>query len=311
MDYLSPQPPDSGDQPIPDCSVRDLDVSALPKELQTEKGMLSLEIIALDSFSGATHPTRGGVLMLHSHPERLVPEAYVVCSRMRGDRGRDTIENHEITGAVPQQLARLIALLEQWLQRDFRIKGATYGARRAALPMNAVREACANALFHRQYSIPGAIKVALYADRLEIFSPGHFAGPFIPESLGDGSSYIRNKVVALAARRMHLIEKRGTGLRLIMDAMNEQGLAVEFIEGAGWFKTVLHLIPITRAQTSDYPAMIMGLFETQAEITNAEVCRKLSISKATGAAALRSLMEAGRIKRVGKGPRTRYVVTGY
>jgi predicted HTH transcriptional regulator len=64
----------------------------------------------------------------------------------------------------------------------------------------------ANALFHRQYSISGATKVALYADRLEIFSPGHFAGPFIPESPGDGTGYIRNRVIAHLARRLRLIE---------------------------------------------------------------------------------------------------------
>ena len=47
-----------------------------------------------------------------------------------------------------------------------------------------LREAIVNALLHRKYSIPGSVKIALYDDRLEIFSPGNFPGIIDINNLG-------------------------------------------------------------------------------------------------------------------------------
>lgn len=53
-----------------------------------------------------------------------------------------------------------------------------------ALPTEALREALANALIHRDYtSAAGAGAVALYDDRLEIISPGELHFGFTPEML--------------------------------------------------------------------------------------------------------------------------------
>ena len=162
---------------VPECPLKELRTGLLPSALRTQRALLSLDLIRHDTFSAALYPTRGGILMLHPSPHRYVPEAVIIVSKMRGDKGRDTIETHEISGSLGEQSDSTIALLEEWLARDHDLQGSRYRARGSALPLPAVREAINNALFHRQYSIPGAIKVALYADRLEIFSPGHFAGP--------------------------------------------------------------------------------------------------------------------------------------
>ncbi len=87
-----------------------------------------------------------------------------------------------------------------------------------------MREAVMNALIHRKYTIPGATKIALYADRLEIFSPGGFPGLVSVSNLGDGTTYLRNHVVANIARKMKLVEKIGSGIRLIFDSCRDAGL---------------------------------------------------------------------------------------
>lgn len=300
------------EQPVPSCKSSALDVSALPASLQSEKGLISLEVLRVDNHSGALYPTRGGILMFHPQPHTFVPEAYVICSKMRGAKGRDTLESHEITGMLPTQLEHTVEILESWLGREPSLRGVRYTNRKTALPVEAVREALANALFHRQYSIPGAVKVALYAERLEVFSPGHFAGPFIHDYLGDGTSYIRNKVIAFAARKLNLMEKRGTGIRLILDSMRDSGLPAEFIEGPGWFKVKLGLIPTgTSVSPPTSEEVVMNLFSSKAEITSADVCTALEMSKATAVAVINALLNKKRIIRVGKGPRTRYRVTGY
>jgi ATP-dependent DNA helicase RecG len=300
--------------PVPECPVKELQTNLLPSTLRTKQALLSLDIIRHDTFSASLHPTRGGVLMLHPSPHRYVPEAVTIVSRMRGDRGRDTIETHEISGSLGEQSDTTIALLEEWLARDHGLRGSRYSPRNAALPLPAVREAINNALFHRQYSIPGAIKAALYADRLEVFSPGHFAGPFIPETLGDGTSYIRNRVIAVLARRLNFIEKRGTGIRLIKDVMADSRLPEPvFQEGAQWFKVTLYFSGHAEFAEHEQPPekAILTLFETKSEISSADVRSLLKVSKATSVSFLDRLITDKKIVRVGKGPKTRYKISGY
>jgi len=297
--------------PMPECPFSELNASSLPVSLRSEKALHALGVFRHDSVTGGKTPLRGAVLMLHPNPERYVPEAYVVVSRMRGDRGRHTIETQDLTGSAAHQADAAVATLERWLGKNPARSGARYLDEKWILPPDAVREAVVNAVFHRQYSIPGPIKIALYATRLEVFNPGHFAGPFVSDALGDGTSYIRNRVMCMIARRMGLMEKRGTGIRLIMDAMRNANMAPPiFEEGAQWFKVILPLVQSERKSAMNDPEdAVMDLFETVAEISSGDVCRRLGVSKATAVGILKRLIQEGGIARVGSGPRTRYVLT--
>jgi len=295
--------------PLPGCPAGELATEAAPAVLRTKRGLLSLGVLRHDPFSGTATPTRGGVLMLHPAPDRYVPEAYTVISRMRGDKGRNTFESHDVQGPVPEQADRAAAILAQWLDRALRVRGARFAGERSALPLPAVREAVNNALLHRQYSIPGPTKIALYATRLEVFIPGHFAGPFIPEALGDGTSYIRNHVVCRVARSCRLIEKRGTGIRLMLDVMRDRGLPKpRFEEGPNWFKVTLCMAGSTASDSLEgREQAVLDLLLAKPEIRSSDVCASLAASRATAVAILNRLVDAGRLRRTGRGPATRYL----
>jgi predicted HTH transcriptional regulator len=309
--------------PVTRCPLAKLNLSLLPKGLRAEKMLFSLDILHRDQFSGEVAPTRGGVLMLHPHPEQFVPEAEVIISKMRGTEGRETVESHIIQGPIPHQAEACIELLSSWLGIEPRLRGAAYRPTQHKLPTAAIREVVLNALFHRQYSIAGAIKIALYRDRLEIFSPGHFAGPFIAESLGDGTSYIRNRVICTIARRLFLVEKRGTGIALIRSSMRDEGLREpEFIEGPNWFKVILSLEKEaakepTLTENVTYPpdgtglkARILELIKRKKEVSSSDLSQELNVSKATVTSQLNILRSEGRVKRIGAGPMTRYQLGG-
>jgi ATP-dependent DNA helicase RecG len=299
------------EQPVSVCGLKELDLSPLPQSLRNEKALLSLDIIRRDPFSGNVNPTRAGILMFHPEPRRYVPEAAVIISRMRGDTGRDTVETHELTESLPAQLSAALEYLGEWLGLNPEVRREKYTPAVLRIPPEVLREVLGNALFHRQYSIAGSTKVAMYADRVEVFSPGHFAGPFIPEALGDGTSYIRNRVVALVARRLGLIEKRGTGIRMVIDRTAALGAPARFVEGSNWFKVVLPFPVEALTPASDPGSKVMALFEIRTEINSSSVCRLLGVSKATAVGVLEKLIVAEKIRRIGNGPRTRYVATGY
>jgi predicted HTH transcriptional regulator len=91
-----------------------------------------------------------------------------------------------------------------------------------------VFEAITNAVAHRDYSIPGSkVRLRLFDDRLEIFSPGMLPSTMTPESLPLRQA-CRNELVASllascpvgpsagVSHRRYIIDRRGEGVPLIL-----------------------------------------------------------------------------------------------
>jgi ATP-dependent DNA helicase RecG len=93
-------------------------------------------------------------------------------------------------------------------------------------PEEAIREAIVNALAHRDYS-PFArgsyVQVRLFADRLEIQSPGGLYGNVTEESLEDEQS-TRNRILMRLMEDARLVENRGSGIQAMLAAMRGANL---------------------------------------------------------------------------------------
>lgn len=250
-------------------------------------------------------PTVTGVLMFSESPEKYIQEAVIHCTRFRGTEGRNIIQTEEIKGPLEQQLEISIELLKAWLTRDYKLKGAKLVGK-TIIPEVAFREAIINALIHRKYWLPGAVKIAVFDDRLEIFSPGNFPGALDLHSLGDGTTYLRNPLLARVARRFGLVEKLGTGIKLIIEScLNEKIKKPEFIEGADSVKVIFSFSPAEDKYQSDEDK-IMAMFEIYPELKIEEIVRHLNISKATIVRKLNNLIKEKKIVRQGKGPAVSY-----
>jgi len=93
-------------------------------------------------------------------------------------------------------------------------------------PTRAIEEAIANALIHRDYTNYGSeVHIDIYEDRLEVMSPGGMfdGGAPIQErrNLRAIGSSRRNPVVADVFNRLEYAERRGSGLKKILDAYGE------------------------------------------------------------------------------------------
>ena len=96
--------------------------------------------------------------------------------------------------------------------------------------MAAVFEAVVNAVAHRDYSIYGSkIRLRMFEDRIELFSPGMIANSLTVESLRYRQS-ARNEAICslltkcvlpdetwLVSGRVNIMEKRGEGVPIILD----------------------------------------------------------------------------------------------
>ena len=71
-----------------------------------------------------------------------------------------------------------------------------------------------NALVHRDYSIAGSdIMLTIYADRMEIQSPGKLPNTVTLDGMKSGMRYARNQTLVNVMRDYRYVDFRGMGVR--------------------------------------------------------------------------------------------------
>lgn len=104
------------------------------------------------------------------------------------------------------------------------------------IPPDAMREILVNALVHRDYSIAGgAVSLAIFDDRVEVWSAGGFPIGITPASLTRNHlSVQRNPIIADVFHRTGLIERWGRGTNRVIAMCRDAGIpAPEFEEITG------------------------------------------------------------------------------
>ena len=109
-------------------------------------------------------------------------------------------------------------------------------------PPDAIREALANALAHRDYSSPSKVQVRIFDDRMEIWNPGLLSPPLTLEKLkGKHDSIPRNPLIAKAFFWIKFAEDVGSGTNKIVQWCRKWALPEPAYEEAGGsFVTVFH-----------------------------------------------------------------------
>ena len=272
-----------------------------------ERRLIAEKVLSKSSANSKTlYPTIAGILCFCELPDQYIPEAHVLCTRFKGNSGRDIINTVTIQGTLESQAEKTFKLISQWLTEGHKLSGVKLKTK-TIIPKEALREAIINALLHRKYWVPGATKIAMYDDRLEIFNPGNFPGLVDPNNLGDGTTYLRNPFLAKLAKRFGMIEKLGTGIRLMKESCEAVGtMPPTFVEGSDSVKVIFHFLPGKKKGSSEQEALL-SLFDSKEEISISEAEQYLGVSRNTATRKLNLLIKANKIKRTGKGPSVRYI----
>ena len=274
----------------------------------TKKRLLADKIIAHKANKELYSPTVAGILMFSETPQNYLPESLIRCTRFQGINGRDILRTEDITGTLEQQAEESFKLILNWLATQYELKGAKLIGQ-IPVPVEAIREAIINALLHRKYTILGAIKIAIYDDRVEIFNPGCFPGLVDINSLGDGTTYLRNPTLVRLAYQMKLVETRGTGIRLIYESCQKAGIKKPVYHAEGDFvKVVFYFEPDIAFYDSEKKA-IEAFIKPQHMVTAQQVADFLSVSRNTAIRKLNRLIDLNYIKKTGEGPAVKYYLT--
>ena len=300
--------------PIYSATSDDLDIKVFEDFLrerrthvnQSEAAELLYHYEIMTKEHGRSYPTTGGLLLFGKDPQRFLSESFVICTHFSGTSGRNVVATRDCVGSLLQQYKDCMAFITSRLNKKFNIIGGGKRNESLEIPEEAVREMVINALIHRNYLIPGPTKIAIYDDRLEIFSPGNFPGPIKVDHLSLGVSYVRNKIIARVFREMGLVEKLGSGFRILFTSYEENNLPVPtVVEGTGFVKCVL-----PRPGNSPQPIMkksLLHLFYKKSEVTVLDAMKFLEASRATASRELKQLVDQGLVSKIGKGPSTRYI----
>lgn len=207
-----------------------------PRSKDTDEDFLRKLGLTAEGEDGQPHPTVAGILMATSEPRRWLRNAFIQAVAYRGtscvpDEPNKTyqLDARDITGPLPDQVEEAC----RFVSRNMRIRAKKQRGR-TDIPeydLSAVFEAVVNAVAHRDYSVDQCkIRLHMYADRLELYSPGT-----IPNTMGIDSLMYRqasrnetltsllaqcpvpDNIEWLDTDRRMLMDRRGEGVRIIME----------------------------------------------------------------------------------------------
>lgn len=297
-------------------------------QLPDEDALLRLRIVARGD-DGSIHPTLAGLLALGSYPQQFFPRLTITFAaysgETKGDGGKEKfLDSRKMAGSIPEILQESLDAV----RRNMRIGGVLDGAFRKDVPdypEGAVREAICNALMHRLYS-PMAqgtqVQVNLYANRLEVMSPGGLYGTVTVDNLGEaGISSTRNQYLADILETTpypgggYVAENRGSGYQLIKTELAQAGMR----DPVAIDTSTMFTLSFFRASSAKGDAirgvgngeaedLIMRYLESKGEVGPAELAGATGLSRRTLRYRLDKLTEEGIVERIGvpRSPRQTY-----
>ena len=154
-----------------------------------------------------------GSLLFAKTPHYALPAFIVKAVAFVGNQIEDEryVDSRDITGKLAdvfQQALGFIIANTRAGQGDqgFNSQG------QAEIPRIVWEELVANALIHRDYFISAPVRVLVFADRVEIISPGHLPNNLTIENIKAGNSNMRNPILASFAAKLLPYRGLGSGL---------------------------------------------------------------------------------------------------
>lgn len=245
-----------------------------------------------------------GTLLFARNPQGPLPQAVI---RAHVDRGALT-DARSFEGTLMAQIDEAVAFVARHL-RQVPDRSATVRRDVPELPLEAVREALANAVAHRDYRSTAPIQLRLNDQQLEVWNPGHLPPPLTPVSLRSPHPSIPpNPLIARALFLAGYIEEWGTGTLRMVSAQREAGNpepSFELTDGDG-FRVVL---PLPGALPASHPERVNWvLARATGEPFSARLyAAEAGISARTAATDLAQLEGLGLVQRIGVGRATRWV----
>ncbi|MCK4608718.1 MAG: putative DNA binding domain-containing protein [Gammaproteobacteria bacterium] len=271
------------------------------------------EILSSLNLIRSSHITNAGILFFAKKPRDLILQCQMTLVAFKGTDRTQVYDRIDIQDDLLTQFNAARAFLRKHLN----VRSEINAFKRTdiyEIPLDALREAIANAIIHRDYSMRGtSIMVEVHDDRVVISNPGG-----IPPGM-DISSIInvsirRNELIADIFARMDAAERLGFGLKRIKKIMDAAQQSYPEIESNLFFtvtfKRPFYVVPTAEAENKeslfgldkpldDTAKMILQKVEQDQNITAKQLAEKLNLSLRSIEKQLAKLKTLGILQRVG------------
>lgn len=176
---------------------------------------------------GQTLPTIAGMVLFGHQPQRYNNSWGITALRIRGqnyDRNH-VVDRRELVGAADELIEAGQRFVMDHMKIAYRFEPGD--PKRQDIPeyaLDAVREALANAVAHRDYHPAETIQLRIFDDRMEIQNPGGLlAGLTLPDLLRGGIARRRSEIISEVLRHHGYVEKAGFGMVFIQQQCRKIG----------------------------------------------------------------------------------------
>ena len=201
----------------------------------------------LGLLDGQDRMTHAGAWFLARDVRRFTTSAHVSCALFMGTEKVRILDRRDFYHDIPTMIDDAVAWILTKINVEFIIEHVQR-EERPELPEEALREAVANAVAHRDYRSTANAHIYIFKDRVEILSPGGLPEGMTEADLGV-KSMPRNPLLFGMLYRMGVVENIGSGIRRIRELCREHGVAVPTIEVSEHWITVTFPRPVQQAES--------------------------------------------------------------
>lgn len=328
--------------PVPTATVDDLDRAKLEAYLARLRRnrprasflarpfeLVLTQLGVIQTVDEVARPTLAGLLMFGSYPQAYEPQLVITFLHYFGTddyeltpRGERFIDNQKFEGALDEIIEDAVLHVLSSLRKSSLIEGL-YRRDIPEYPEAAIREAVINAVAHRDYSwfaTGSYVQIRLFADRLEIQSPGGLYGSVTVETIEDNHS-TRNKALVRFLEDFHVVENRGSGIPTMIRALREANLEPPLFEDrrtSFWVtfrnhtlmgpQTIAWLNQFATYPLNDHQRVALAYLRYNERIGNGEYRRLNHVDVVGATRDLRGLVQNGLVHQLGSGRWTLYTL---
>jgi len=274
-------------------------------------------------------PTLAGLLMFGKYPQEFLPQLmitfvqyYSTTEEEGTPQGARFVDSRRFEGPIPE-MVKQAELYVLGAMRKAVLIDSMFRREIPEYPQEAWREALANAVAHRDYSpyVRGSyIRIRMFADRLEVQSPGGLFGNVTVENLDEEHS-TRNARLMRMMEDMHIVENRGSGIRAMLRAMRAANLQpprfddrrtsfrVTFRnhtlmnpEAIAWLNQFAHV------RLNDRQRLTLVYLRQHKQITNSDYRHLNRVDAVAASQELRGLVQTGLVEQHGASRWTSYTL---
>lgn len=263
----------------------------LPEDAPLETALAHLDLL------DRGRPNHAAILLFGREPQRFLITSKVKCLHFHGMEVRKPIPSYQIyKGTVFEMVDQAVDFVLSKIDRAIGTREHSIQAPETyELPVLAVKEAIVNAVAHRDYTSNASVQVMLFADRLEVWNPGHLPPTLTMDRLRQPHASIpHNPLIADPLYLVRYVEQAGTGIIDAIGLCRKAGLPEpEFRQDGGQFVMTLWRDQLTNKvlaelQLNERQLKAVAVLRLEHRMTNS---RYQAITGATRPTAKRDLEE--------------------